>query len=424
MSLIQFEDIKMNTTRYPFNLEEVRLLQLDPNGCTSLEIQSSEQIYSAACKYLTEICQCDDSLRIGAQDNNDDDEIEDSKQDGCRLVLGLGAFKIEFESETIHVIHTVHGKPVGTFSAAVYLQTLVLVVEGTRKKDLLKKFVDKVSEWDTKVNKALINIYSYDIDNQYWPKSIVKRKRDMETVILPATLKQKLLDDVNNFLEKETAKWYAKHGIPYKRSYLLYGPPGTGKTSTIAAMASHIDRHVAYLHVSDPHMTDSALKKALQRVPKNCVVVLEDVDALFSADRTKLENIPLSFSGLLNALDGIGGKDASIFVLTTNHIDRLDPALIRPGRVDMHLAYPAVITDEQIELMFKQFYPEATADLVSEFVEKVGKFRSAHRNISTATLQQYFIAHRTSGAQETVTAVEGGMPLPYIKPDLASLMYN
>jgi chaperone BCS1 len=414
----------MNTTRYPYNLEEVRALNLDPNGCTSLEIQSSEQIYAAACKYLTDVCNCDSSLRMGAQENNDDDEIEDSKQDGCRLVLGLGSFELEFETETIHAIHTVHGKPVGTFSSAVYLQTLVLIVEGTRKKDLLKRFVDKISEWDTKVNKALINIYSYDIDNQYWPKSIVKRKRDMDTVILPASLKLKLIDDVNNFLEKETAKWYAKHGIPYKRSYLLYGPPGTGKTSTIAALASHIDRHVAYLHISDPHMTDSALKKALQRVPKNCVVVLEDVDALFSADRSKLENIPLSFSGLLNALDGIGGKDASIFILTTNHIDRLDPALIRPGRVDMHLQYPSVITDEQIELMFKQFYPEASAAQTAEFVEKVGKFRSDHRNISTATLQQYFIAHRTSDAQEVVAAIEGGMPLPYIKPDLAALMYN
>jgi len=414
----------MNTTRHPFNLEEVRALQIDPDGCTSLEIQSNEQLYSAACKYLTDVCHCDSSLRVGIQDSNDDDEVEEKKEDGCRLILGLGSFKAEFESETLHVIHTVHGKPVGTLSAPKYLQTLVFVVEGTRKKDLLKKFVDKINDWDTKVNKSLINVYSYDIDNQYWPKSIVKRKRDMDTVVLPASLKQKLLDDVNNFLDKDTAKWYARHGIPYKRSYLLYGPPGTGKTSTIAALASHIDRHVAYLHVADPRMTDSSLKKALQRVPKNCVVVLEDVDALFSADRSKLENIPLSFSGLLNALDGLGGKDASIFVLTTNHIDRLDPALIRPGRVDMHLQYPSVITDEQIELMFKQFYPEAEAAMTAEFVEKVGKFRSSHRNMSTATLQQYFIAHRTSDTQEVVAAVEGGMPLPYIKPDLASLMYN
>jgi chaperone BCS1 len=81
-------------------------------------------------------------------------------------------------------------------------------------------------------------------------------------------------------------------------------------------------------------MTDSLLKKALQRVPGNCVVVLEDVDALFSVNRSKVENIPLSFSDLLNALDGIGGKDAAIFVLTSNYIDRLDPALIRPGRVE------------------------------------------------------------------------------------------
>jgi chaperone BCS1 len=412
----------MNTTRYPFDLQELRSLELEADSCTSLELYKQEQSYESLCKYLTDVCGCNKSYRIGAEANTDDDTSEEKSGEGCRLVLGLGNFKVEFDSETIHAIHTVHGKPVGLSHSATYFHSLVLVVNGVGKKDLLKKFVDHVTEWDNKVNKALINVYSYDVDYKYWAKAIVKRKRGMETVVLPGALKTKLVNDVDSFITKDTARWYAQHGIPYKRTYLLYGPPGTGKTSTIAALASHIDRHIAYLHVADPKMTDSKLKTAMQKVPKNCVIVLEDVDALFTADRDKLENIPLSFSGLLNALDGIGGKDATIFVLTTNHIERLDPALIRPGRVDMHLQYPSVITDEQIQQMFLQFYPEADAALTSNFVERVAKFRSSHRNMSTATLQQYFIAHRTSDAQEAVSAVEG-MPLPYSKPNLSSLMY-
>ncbi len=410
----------MNTTRYPFNLQEFRALNLDPDACTSLELQKDKDSYDSLCKYLTEVCGCNTSYRLGSQSNIDE---EDKQDEGSVLVLGLGNFKIEFEGETMHVIHTAHGKPVGTSRSAVYLQTLVLVVDGAGKKDLLKKFIDHVEEWDNKVNKALINIYSFDVDYKYWPKAIVKRKRGMDTVILPETIKKKIVNDIDAFVTKDTARWYAQHGIPYKRTYMLYGPPGTGKTSTIAALASHIDRHIAYLHISDPKMTDNLLKTALQKVPKNCIIVLEDVDSLFTADRNKLENIPLSFSGLLNALDGIGGKDASIFVLTTNHIERLDPALIRPGRVDMHVEYPSVITDEQIQQMFLQFYPEADAALSSEFVERVANFRSTHRTLSTATLQQYFIAHRTSDAREAVDAVEG-MPLPYSKVNLGSLLYT
>lgn len=418
-------NLDMNTTRYPFNLQELRALDLEADSCTSLELYSNEPSYASACKYLVDICNCNTSFRIGAEADDDDQIPEENDQipkEGCRLVLGLGNFKVEFEAETIHIIHTVHGKPVGISRSAVYFHSLVFVVDGVGKKDLLKKFIDHVVEWDNTVNKALVNVYSFDVDCRYWVKSIVKRKRGMETVVLPDALKTKLTNDIDSFISKDTGIWYAKHGIPYKRTYLLYGPPGTGKTSTISALASRIDRNIAYLHVADPKMTDSKLKTAMQKVPKNSVIVLEDVDALFTEDRNKLENIPLSFSGLLNALDGIGGKDATIFVLTTNHIERLDPALIRPGRVDMHLQYPSTITDEQIRQMFLQFYPEADAALTSTFVDHVAKFRSSHRNMSTATLQQYFIAHRTSDAAEVVAAVEG-MPLPYSKPDLGSLMY-
>jgi chaperone BCS1 len=247
-----------------------------------------------------------------------------------------------------------------------------------------------------------------------------QRERGIDTVILPEGIKQKLTSDLDNFLEAATSTWYAKHGIPYKRSYLFYGAPGTGKTSTIAAMAGYTKRNIAYLHVSDPKMTDSMLKKALQRVPGKCVVVLEDVDALFSLNRKNLGDIPLSFSGLLNALDGIGGKDATIFVLTSNHIERLDPALIRPGRIDVHMEFPRC-TDEQIGLMFKQFYPDAPESLSEDFGGRVSKLRESIKNLSTATLQQYFIAHRTSSAFEAVRDVDAEMSSPFSKANLASL---
>eukprot|EP00029_Vermamoeba_vermiformis_P014143 TRINITY_DN9273_c0_g1_i1.p1 TRINITY_DN9273_c0_g1~~TRINITY_DN9273_c0_g1_i1.p1 ORF type:complete len:414 (+),score=45.94 TRINITY_DN9273_c0_g1_i1:155-1396(+) len=413
----------MNTSYYPYSLESIRSLKLDPDQCTSLELRSSESSYLSICKYLTNVCGCKKSVRIGALNTTDPEDEE--KSNGCSFTLGLGTFKIDYEGQAISFIHAVHGKPV---MGPAYFTSLVMLMEGTTKLDALKSFVDKVVAWDNHVNNTVFSVYTFSTNNQCWSKSIVKRKRTMESVILPSDLKEQLLDDVNNFLGKETSRWYATHCIPYKRSYLLYGPPGTGKTSTITALASYTDRNVAYLHISDPKMTDALLKKALQTVPNKAVVVLEDVDALFGADRTKLENIPLSFSGLLNALDGIGGKDASIFVLTTNHIEKLDPALIRPGRVDMQLEYPSVITDEQIEQMFKQFYPQAEAGLSKEFLDKVIQIRNDFKHMSTAALQQYFIVHRTSSAKEAVEYVLAtnatDAPKNKKKPDLASLMKN
>ena len=155
----------------------------------------------------------------------------------------LGTFKTIHNGETIYFIHAAHEKPKG-FSCLKYFTSLVLLVEG-EKKDILASFVDKVVSWGNETNSKLINVYSWDIENHYWSNSISKRKRGIDTVILPEGIKQKLTNDLDNFLETATSTWYAKHGIPYKRPYLFYGAPGTGKTSTIAAMAGYTKRNIA-----------------------------------------------------------------------------------------------------------------------------------------------------------------------------------
>src|SRR3990167_4502038 len=415
----------MNTIKtYPYDLEHIKALHLDPENVTALEITSREGEYAYMCSYLTQKCGCYSSLQLASLnncDNIDDDGrcSGEENNENQQFTLGLGTFKIIHNGETIHFIHAVHGKPQG-LSCLTYYTTLVLLTSGIHKINVLSSFVDEVVSWGSDTDTKLINIYSWDIERHYWTNTISKRQRDMSTVILPEGIKKKLVNDLDNFLDESTSSWYAKHGIPYKRSYLFYGAPGTGKTSTIAALAGYITRNIAYLHVSDPKMTDSMLKKALQRVPEKSVVVLEDVDALFSLNRTNLGDIPLSFSGLLNALDGIGGKDASIFVLTSNHIERLDPALIRPGRIDVHIEFP-ICTDEQIELMFMQFYEEASEPLAKEFVGRVTKLSESIKDLTTATLQQYFIAHRTSSAAEALLGVDAEMPSPFSKPNLASV---
>merc|ERR1712113_706228 len=151
---------------------------------------------------------------------------------------------------------------------------------------------------------------------------------------------------------------YFKHGIPYKRSYLFHGVPGSGKSSLIQALAAKYERNLAFLQPTHPKMTDEAFKTCIQSAPANSLIVLEDIDALFNKDRSKkVHSCPLTFSGLLNGLDGVGNPDGQIFIMTTNFVDRLDSALIRSGRVDLHIEFP-LATNEQLRKMFLLFYPE------------------------------------------------------------------
>ncbi|OQV01833.1 hypothetical protein CLAIMM_07124 [Cladophialophora immunda] len=164
-----------------------------------------------------------------------------------------------------------------------------------------------------------------------------RSKRPLESVILDKGVKERIVADVQDFLS--SAKWYYERGIPYRRGYLLYGPPGTGKSSFIQALAGHLNYDIAMLNLSERGLTDDRLNHLLTVIPQRTLVLLEDVDAAF-ANRRQIEadgyqGANVTFSGLLNALDGVGSAEERIIFLTTNHVDRLDEALVRPGRVDM-----------------------------------------------------------------------------------------
>lgn len=200
-------------------------------------------------------------------------------------------------------------------------------------------------------------------------------------------MKKDIIADLEQFLGDETRNWYNKHGIPYKRSYIFYGPPGTGKTSFIQALAGAYGRNVCFLQPNDPRFTDDTFKTCLQDAPENSIIVLEDIDALFNDRNSMNKSCPLTFTGLLNGLDGIGNAVGQLFVLSTNHLERLDPALIRSGRVDRKFEF-SYCTEEALQLMFKRFYPDTK--VADEFALAV---RAKTHKITAADLQQDFIAN-------------------------------
>jgi len=218
----------------------------------------------------------------------------------------------------------------------------------------------------------------------------------MDSVVLPQDIKHQFTKDLTDFLAPETFRWYKDHGIPYKRSYLLHGPPGSGKSSIIQAIAGHYKLNLCYIQPIDPSFTDDSFTDAVQKAPKNALMVLEDIDTYFAKDRTSLNpRSPLTFSGLLNGLDGVAAADGQVFILTTNFIDRLDSALIRTGRVDVKFEFPKVSAAMAKE-MFLQFYPGQ--DKHAEGFKTVIAQILADTELCMADLQQHFIAHRKNTA--------------------------
>ncbi|CCX05812.1 P-loop containing nucleoside triphosphate hydrolase protein [Pyronema domesticum] len=226
-----------------------------------------------------------------------------------------------------------------------------------------------------------------------------QRKRPLSSVILAQGVKERVVNDLHDFMS--AADWYRDRGIPYRRGYLLYGPPGTGKTSFVKAIAGELDYNICLINLSERGLTDDRLNHLLSNMPERSIALLEDVDAAF-ANRTQTaedgyRGANVTFSGLLNAIDGAASGEDRIIMLTTNHADRLDEALLRPGRVDMKVEI-GYATKEVVDGMWERFYgpdnfPESTEGLKKRFLEilEKGQLFNEDRGVSTAELQGMFL---------------------------------
>lgn len=149
---------------------------------------------------------------------------------------------------------------------------------------------------------------------------------------------------------KELKPYYNKHNITYKMGILLHGQPGTGKSSFIITLANYMKYDVITIKADElltggPHF--------LNRLRQKTVCVLEDVDCMFdsSINRTKDGSANKALNELLQLLDGLSSPSNVLFVLTTNHKDRLDPAIYRPGRVDLDICLDNISKELAYEMV-------------------------------------------------------------------------
>lgn len=215
--------------------------------------------------------------------------------------------------------------------------------------------------------------------------------RSVDSVTLDPAVKAAVLRDLDAFVTDERRAFHARHGLHYRRGYLLTGPPGNGKSSFIAMVAHRLRANVARIALRQATCDDTTLATMMRgadvgRPPR--ILLLEDIDCLF-ATREDQPKRGVTFSGLLNALDGLGAAENAIVFMTTNHPERLDPALVRPGRIDMKVEFVAP-TPPRIVEFYQRFFPEEREDslAVRAFVAKAER----QSPLSYAVLQSLVLA--------------------------------
>lgn len=257
-----------------------------------------------------------------------------------------------------------------------------------RRQNFLKKFVAGIVECHRK-NVALIS--SLYLRDDYWEKVEGYSPRLLESVILKPGEKERLVQDIEKF--KAAKQRYAQLGVPYHRGYLFYGPPGTGKTSLISGLAANFGMSIYAISLTD--FNDKTLMKAIRDVPPNAVILFEDIDCMRTGKTRQdseewagkqmqarpgeapdpMDRFGVTLSGLLNVLDGFNAPENVLFIMTTNKIETLDQALLRPGRIDYKLFLGKAAEEQKVEL-YLRFFPRASSAEAEEFV-------AAHRSVET-----------------------------------------
>jgi chaperone BCS1 len=207
-----------------------------------------------------------------------------------------------------------------------------------------------------------------DWDNHSWRKTTSQRPAGLDSLAINNDIKDKFKNEFKFFMESKEE--FHRLNLPYKMTYLLHGVPGSGKTSLIRALASDYSLSIARINLND--FSDDGFYKAITKVPKKSIVLIEDFDSTSSTKKRKINRDLidsdsdtkddfetfsfLTLSGILNTLDGIVSLNECIIFLTTNNIGAIDEALYRTGRVDVIRELPK-INEDVVSEYFEKLYP-------------------------------------------------------------------
>lgn len=197
---------------------------------------------------------------------------------------------------------------------------------------------DKAIDIKSKLVQIEPTLKTKDISYNIECKFITKKYKTFSTLYLKKDDKEQLTNLIDTYSKKKAL--IRSLGIPDKLGILLAGLAGTGKTSTIWTIATELQKDIFYVHLNTVK-TDSQLTQIFEYVNNQAsggIIVFEDIDAMTNivlARTLSSENSDLTLGHFLNLLQGTLTHDDTTFIITTNHLEKLDPALYRAGRFDI-----------------------------------------------------------------------------------------
>ena len=291
------------------------------------------------------------------------------------LMLSNGEHEILFLGEKITIFSNSYFQPLAKYDSIDFYKQVIICSQTNFK--ILETFITNAKLFCETGNTD--NIICYIMTHGVWRKLSTQNKRDLDTIYLDDDIKKDICDDLESFFKNE--KRYTKLGIPYKRNYLFEGIPGTGKSSLILSLASKYKMNIGIISLNK-ELDDYSFMKSISNIPKDTMLVLEDIDGLFDDDKQN----SLTFSGVLNTLDGLGRQDKLITIMTTNHLNKLNKSLKRAGRIDYKIHFDYCNQNQIKSMMNKFFDREEKVNIdIDIFIKKIDKMKI------TPSILQYFL---------------------------------
>jgi chaperone BCS1 len=319
----------------------------------------------------------------------------------------LGEFHWKYENEVYLISYKEEGKPID-YGGPTYFKRLSVKHPNMKQ---LTDFVTHALTFSKEIDRQKIKLY-YNKSRGYWDKFHNVYAQPLEKIFMDEKIKNSIINHIDVFLHNKAK--YVRYGRPYKLNFLFTGLPGSGKTSLVKALALKYNRPV-YILSFPKNLTDESLIDLITEIKDDSIVLLEDIDAFFS--ERKAVDINVSFSCVINILDGtLCRGNGVITFLSANNPERLDPALIRPGRIDriIRFDYPK---RSEIEKAFIDL-TDSSAGFES-FYNKIKSMR-----ISMSGIVDYLFRHPTDFLEAINELIENTQLLEELVNNKNDKMYT